>query len=223
MSAIQSISRRDSTYPPTLRDRLGKSAPEKLYVIGDATALQHSFVAFVCSVKCPGSVVIHTFDAIRELRNAGIVVVGGFHSPMEQECLEFLLRGKQPVIMSPAKGLSRTRLSPTQRVAIDEKRLALVSIFPETITRTNKAQSQARNEFIAALATSLFIPHASPGGNAESIAGQTVDRGQSLFTINDPENEALLQFGAQLYRIDSIPLKPLAVYSPRYAMARTNS
>lgn len=202
MSAIQTISRRSSIYPPALRERRGKSAPEKLYIIGDATPFKQSVVAFVCSVKCPGSVVIHTFDAIRELRDAGVVVVGGFHSPMEQECLEFLLRGKQPVIMSPAKGLSRPRLSPTQRVAIDEKRLSLVSIFPETFTRTTKTQSQSRNDFIVALANSVLIPHASPGGNAELIARQAINRGQSLFTIKDPENDALIQLGAHPYNIE---------------------
>ncbi|HQX52209.1 MAG TPA: hypothetical protein PLR25_19980 [Planctomycetaceae bacterium] len=31
-----------------------------------------------------------TFDAIRELRDTGVVVAGGFHSPMERECLDFL-------------------------------------------------------------------------------------------------------------------------------------
>ncbi len=199
MSAIHTISRRASTYPPILRDRLGKSAPEKLYVIGDATVLQQSAVAFVCSVKCPGSVVIHTFDAIRELRDAGVVVVGGFHSPMEQECLEFLLRGKQPVIMSPAKGLSRPRLSTIQRDAIEAGRLTLVSIFPETDTRTNKKQSQSRNEFVAALSPSLLIPHASQGGNAELIARQALERGQPLYTISDPENDVLIKFGATSY------------------------
>lgn len=205
MSAIQTICRAATSYPASLRNRLGKSAPEKLYVIGKASALQQPAVAFVCSVKCPGSVVIHTFDAIRQLRDAGVVVVGGFHSPMEQECLDFLLRGKQPVIMSPAKGLARIRLSLAQRAAIEEGRLVLTSIFPETVTRTDKQQSRARNEFVAALATSVLIPHASPGGNAESIARQAVGRGQLLFTIEDPENENLMQLKAQPYKIESIP------------------
>lgn len=204
MSAIQTISRRSSIYPPALRERLGKSAPEKLYIIGDATPFKQSVVAFVCSVKCPGSVVIHTFDAIRELRDAGVVVVGGFHSPMEQECLKFLLRGKQPVIMSPAKGLSRPRLSPTQRLAINEKRLALVSIFPETVTRTSKVQSQARNEFVAALASSVLIPHASLGGIAETIARQVVARNQPLFTINDEQNRPLVALGARSYSLAEV-------------------
>jgi hypothetical protein len=54
-------------------------------------------------VRCSGSIVNKTFDAIRELRDAGIVVVVGFHSPMKKECLNFLLRGEQPVIVCPPK------------------------------------------------------------------------------------------------------------------------
>lgn len=88
-------------------------------------------MGLICSVQCPGSIVIKTFDAVRELRDSGIVVAGGFHSPMEKECLDFLLRGEQPVIVCPAnsgtrpaavydqqsreRSTDRTRRTPLQR------------------------------------------------------------------------------------------------------------
>ena len=31
----------------------------------------------------------------------GVPMIGGFHTPMEQECLEVLLRGQQPVVICP--------------------------------------------------------------------------------------------------------------------------
>lgn len=80
----------------------------------------------------------------------------------------------------------------------------LAQEFRDQLTRTNKQQSQARNEFITALATSVLIPHASPGGNAESIARQTIERGQPMFTIQAPENEELIQRGAQPYICSAI-------------------
>jgi hypothetical protein len=46
----------------------------------------------------------------QHVRDAGIVMAGGFHSPMEQDCLDFLLRGNQPVVVCPAKGLAHVRL-----------------------------------------------------------------------------------------------------------------
>jgi len=148
--------------------------------------------------------VIKTFDAIRELRDAGIVVAGGFHSPMEKECLDFLLRGEQPVIVCPAKGLSRPRLPSAWRTAIEAERLLLLSPFGDAVTRTTGAQAQTRNEFIAALSHAVLIPHASPGGKAEAVARQILDRSQPLFTFEDDENTELLKLGAQPYRIDRI-------------------
>jgi predicted Rossmann fold nucleotide-binding protein DprA/Smf involved in DNA uptake len=187
-----------------VKERLGSAAPESLYVLGDEGILLQPMIALVCSVKCPGSVVIRTFDAIRELRDAGIVVAGGFHSPMEQECLDFLLRGQQSVLMSPAKGLGRPRLSGAAREAIDEGRLTIATRFAPSISRTNKQQSRARNEFIAALATAILIPHASPGGNAETIAQQAIARKQPVFTINDSENEQLISMGGRPYQVSSV-------------------
>ncbi|MBI2478502.1 MAG: DNA-processing protein DprA [Planctomycetia bacterium] len=201
---IKTVDTRDSEYPTLLRQRLGNAAPKHLHAIGNPDILRRHPTALICSIQCPGSVVIVTFDAIRELRDAGIVVVGGFHSPMEQECLEFLLRGDQPVIVSPAKGLSRPRLSAPQRQAIRDGRLLLLSMFGENVKRTTKVQAQQRNEFIAALAFAILIPHASPGGNAEIIAQQALQRQQPLFTIDDDENADLIQLGAHPYKLDDL-------------------
>ena len=201
---VHQIHNRDDEYPKLLRQRLGKRAPEHLFAIGNTDILRRRPIALICSIQCPGSLIILTFDAIRELRDAGIVVVGGFHSPMEQECLEFLLRGDQPVIVSPAKGLSRPRLPAPQREAIKAGRELLLSMFGENVKRTTKAQAQQRNEFIAALACAILIPHASPGGNAETIAQRAIDRGQPLFTIDDEENKHLIQLGARPYNLDGL-------------------
>lgn len=112
-----------------------------LHGLGDRTILRHRCVGLICSVQCPGSVVIKTFDAIRELRDLGITVVGGFHSPMEKECLEFLLRGEQPVIIVPAIGLTRSRLTEPWRKAIDDGRLLLLSPFTVEVRRTTRVNA----------------------------------------------------------------------------------
>ena len=72
------------------------------------------------------------------------------------------------------------------------------------MTRKLLLRSQSRNDFIVALANSVLIPHASPGGNAELTARQAINRGQSLFTIKDPENDALIQLGAHPYKIETM-------------------
>ncbi|MFN4261778.1 MAG: DNA-processing protein DprA [Gemmataceae bacterium] len=175
-----------------------------MHGIGDQAILRRKCLGLICSVQCPGSVVIKTFDAIRELRDAGVVVAGGFHSPMEKECLEFLLRGEQPVIVVLAKGLGRPLLPELWRTAIDARRLLILSPFDGTVGRTTKATAQKRNEFIAAHAAAVLIPHASLGGKAEATARTILECGKPLFTFDDEENQDLLRLGGRPFDGDAI-------------------
>jgi predicted Rossmann fold nucleotide-binding protein DprA/Smf involved in DNA uptake len=199
---ITEVTSRD--LPPALRASLNRAKVARLWMMGNGELLGRPLLAVICSAKCPGSVVIKTFDAIRELRDAGITVAGGFHSPMEQDCLDFLLRGEQPVIICLAKGLGRTRVPALWRAALDVGRLLVVSPFAENVRRTTKAQAQTRNEFVAALAAVVLVPHASPGGKAEAVARAVLQRGQPLFTFEDDANSGLLERGARRYNIDDI-------------------
>jgi hypothetical protein len=91
---FQRIEQGDSGYPRVLGDRLDDEAPSCVHLMGEAAILRHRLVGLVCSIQCPGSIVIETLDAIRTLRDAGVVVVGGFHSLMED--------GRERPPLSPA-------------------------------------------------------------------------------------------------------------------------
>ena len=94
MSALRTIMRKDKDYPAVLQNRLGVAAPAQLYAMGNVVVLQRNLLGLICSIKCPGSIILKTFDTIRALRDAGVTMVGGFLSPMERDCLDILLRGK---------------------------------------------------------------------------------------------------------------------------------
>jgi predicted Rossmann fold nucleotide-binding protein DprA/Smf involved in DNA uptake len=175
-----------------------------VYGVGNRDILKQNCLGLICSVQCPGSVMIKTFDAIRELRDAGIVIAGGFHSPMEQDCLEFLLRGEQPVVVCPAKNPAYVRPPATWQSALEAGRLVLVSPFGEDVRRMTRARAKSRNEFVSALATAVLIPHASSGGNAAAIARQITRQGRPLFTTDDEVNSGLVGWGAWLYSVDRI-------------------
>lgn len=108
------------------------------------------------------------------------------------------------MIVCPPKGLARPRLPRLWRAAVDAGRLLVLSPFGLAVTRTTGAQAQARNEFVAALSHAVLIPHASPGGKAEAVGRQVLDRSQPLFTFEDDENIELLHRGAQPYHIDRL-------------------
>jgi predicted Rossmann fold nucleotide-binding protein DprA/Smf involved in DNA uptake len=180
-----------------LADRMGAHAPREMYATGDLGILRHRRLGLICSVQCPGSIVIKTYDAVRELRDAGVVVAGGFHSPMEHECLDILLRGSQPVILCPAKGLDGQPVGQECRRAVKEGRLLLLSVFGSEVKRTTAARAVIRNDFVAALSDAVLIPHASPGGKTGSLACKAIGRGRPLFTFADEENDALIGLGAR--------------------------
>lgn len=191
-------------YPAALRARLGQTAFSCFYTIGEISILHQQLLGAICSVRCPGSIVIQVFDAMRELRDAGVVVIGGFHSPMERECLDILLRGSQPVILCAAKRLRGLRLGTPARKALKDGRLLVITPFGDEVKCSTAAQAIQRNELVAALASAVLIPHAAPGGKAEATARNILACGQALFTFADENNAHLIQAGAKCYDLNHI-------------------
>ena len=178
---------------------MGDGAPSCLYAMGEAVILRNPLLGLICSVQCPGSIVIKTLDAIRELRDAGVTVVGGFHSPMENECLDILLRGNQPVVLCPARGVPRLRMGRMARCAVQESRMLVVSRFAETIRRTTAAQAVQRNNLVAALAKAVWVPYAGPGGKTWATVHAALVRRQPVFTFAEEENSELIGAGARSF------------------------
>ena len=195
--ATNRIEQGESNYPTALRDRLGDAAPPCLYAMGEPSILRHRLLGLICSIKCPGSIVIKTLDAARTLRDAGVAVVGGFHSPMEKECLDILLRGNQPVILCPARGLAGLRIGQIPRRAVKEGRLLVVSPFAESIRRTTAAQAVQRNNLVASLADAVWVPHAAPGGKTWGTVRAALERQQPVFAFANEENGGLLEAGVR--------------------------
>jgi len=181
----------------SLKEHLGNAGPATVAALGEVGILLHQTVGLICSIKCPGAIIIKTYDAIREIRDEGLTVVGGFHSPMEKECLAILLRGKQPTIICPARSLDGMRIPKEWQKPIDDGRLLIASPFAASRRRATADLAVVRNNFVAALASFVLIAHASPGGKVMALATRLVNQGKPIFTISDPENASLLELGAK--------------------------
>jgi predicted Rossmann fold nucleotide-binding protein DprA/Smf involved in DNA uptake len=169
--------------------------------LGDTGILSRPMLGLLCSRRCPGDVVLEAYDLSRSLRNNGITVVGGFHSPMEKDCLELLLRGTQPVVICPARSIDNMRIPKTWRQGVQEGRVLLLSPFETTVRRLTKDAARRRNEFVAALADGLMVPHASRGGEVEAVCRDVLARGKKVFTLASGANQHLLDLGAQPFDI----------------------
>ncbi len=103
------------------------------------------------------------YDWAKEVRTAGQCVISGFHSSLERDVLDILLKGKQPVILAAARGLPK-RYSSEVKQAIDNGRLLVVSPFPDSVRRITADTSRTRNECMLALADRIVVGSMSEGG-----------------------------------------------------------
>jgi len=168
MNIIQ-INRDERVYPESLVGFLGSDAPRTIWALGNREILNNKKVGFFCSSKCPGDLIIKTYDLAKKWRDDGVTVIGGFHSPMEQECLTILLRGRQPVIICPARGIENMRLKAEDKTSLAEGRLLFLSPFPRKEKRMTADLALARNRFVSALADEIFVAHAAEDGKIEAF------------------------------------------------------
>src|SRR3990172_6162894 len=107
-------------FPSSLKKYFHYGDPLSITAIGNTAILQNKTLALFCSTKCPGNIILKTYDLMKRLRESGITVISGFHSPMERECLNILLKGKQPVIVCPARSIEGMRIKEDFRKPLDE-------------------------------------------------------------------------------------------------------
>lgn len=182
-AAMTYIEKADTGYPAGLIKYLGDDVPDRIAAFGDTGILQKEMVAVFCSVKCPGDFILQTYDAVGRLREAGVAVIGGFHSPMEQECLTMLLRGRHPVVVCPARSIENMRVRKEFKKPLEEGRLLFLSPFDEKEKRMTEETALFRNRFVAALADKVFVAYAEPGGKTERFCGELAAWGKTLYNL----------------------------------------
>jgi predicted Rossmann fold nucleotide-binding protein DprA/Smf involved in DNA uptake len=178
-----------------LREHFGRL--DTVWGLGNLQILRSRKLALFCSVRCPGKVILETYDLAHKLREEGVTVIGGFHSPMERECLEVLLRGTAPVVLCPARGMAKMRLRPEFRGPLENGRLLLLSPFNDNQRRATRETAMARNRFVAALADVVFVAYAAPNSQTETFCRQILAWGKPLLTFESSEDSALAALGAK--------------------------
>ena len=202
--SIQRITEKDTNYPAGLEHYLKTETPETIWARGNIdllpgknATLNGDLWALFCSSKCPGEIILKAHDLAQEFRKAGIPTIGGYHSPVEQECLRVLLRGSQPILLCPARSIENMRLKPAWKDALTENRLLILSIFGGHHRRSTAVLANQRNAFVAALADKICIAHAAEDSKILEFAQMVLAWGKPVFTFETSANEALFQLGAR--------------------------
>jgi predicted Rossmann fold nucleotide-binding protein DprA/Smf involved in DNA uptake len=177
-----SLAPADARYPARLRERLGEAAPAQLTALGNFDLLALPKTGLFCSTRCPGSVILSTYDQAAKWRDAGRCLISGFHSPVEQECLRILLRGTSPIIVCPARNLP-TRIPADWQKPLAEGRLLILSGFTAAEKRVTTELATRRNALVAALADEVCFAHITPGGQSERLTYRLAVWGVPFFTL----------------------------------------
>jgi predicted Rossmann fold nucleotide-binding protein DprA/Smf involved in DNA uptake len=185
----------DSAYPAAIAEASG--VPPPIAAHGNLDLLHSRPLALFCSIKCPGDIILGTYDLIRALRDAGVPMIGGFHSPMEKECLRLLLRGTQPVVICPARSLDSMRVPTAWKGPLAAGRLLILSPFKKNQRHMTAEMARTRNAFVAALADQILVAHAEPGGKLEAFFLQLLSCNKHLWTLASNENKHLVGSGAR--------------------------
>jgi len=188
-------------FPAALQSgKLLASCPQ-IWALGNLDILIKPLLGFFCATRCPGNVILRTYDLALALREADVPVIGGFHTPMEKECLEVLLRGQQPVVICPARNIKNLRLPMYWRKPCAEGRLLILSPFAAHQQRPTTVLAEDRNYFVATLATHIFVAYAGPGSRTAQFCTELVAQHRRLYTLDLPDNAYLMQRGVMSHAL----------------------
>lgn len=185
-------------YPAFLKKYLSENIPETIAAIGNPHILQNKTLAIFSSIKCPGKIILKTYEYVRQLRGSNVTAIGGFHSPMEQECLNILLKGTASIILCPARSIEGMRIKKEYKKPIEDGRFLILSHFSKNNNRISSGRAEKRNNFVATLADEMFIPYATNGSKTEMLCKEWLEKGKTVFTFNSDYNENLLDLGVEV-------------------------
>ena len=152
--------------------------------LGNKEILKNYKVGFLCSRKVLADIILKTYDWAIEQRDNGICVVSGFHSKIERDVFDILLKGTQSIIIVLARSMKR-RWEEKILKALKDNRLLIVSPFNSNNKRITKESSLIRNKYILESSNKVFIPYASHTGMLSQITKPFQDKIISLNSLHN--------------------------------------
>ncbi|AYA37674.1 DNA-binding protein [Hymenobacter oligotrophus] len=175
-------------------------APDDLLTLGNKALLRLHKTAFLCSRDYPSAIEKPVYLWALEQRYEGTCVLSGFHSRLEQAVLRYLLQGQwHPVVYALGRGIQpSTRFE--YEVPVAAGHLLFVTPFADDVHSITPDTAAIRNQLVAELADSFFIPYLTPGGNLNELLQHPAFGAKPIVTLDLPENYPLKALGAKIFR-----------------------
>lgn len=141
-----------------------------MQTLGNTELTNRHKVGYFASSKIATLSVLPTLDWAAEIaRREDVAVVSGFHSKMEREVLDFLLRGRCGIICVLARSIYR-QIPAKYREAYDQNRVLFITeVENPNIVMVSKNQAAKRNQLVASLADELVVSSLTPDSSLFSI------------------------------------------------------
>ena len=134
--------------------------------LGNIDLLKQPLMAFFCSRRYAPKAVLASYDWATAQRDK--VVISTFHSPLEKDVLEFLLKNKQPVIyVLPARIYKRVPVR--FKEALDEGRILFVSLQSENVRMYSQPNADKAICYIIDHAEEIVFGCVAPNSNNERL------------------------------------------------------
>ena len=123
--------------------------------LGNKGLLKVRKLGFLASRKISSLSILPTLDWATEVsKREDNAIVSGFHSKMERNVLEILLKGQCGIIIVLARGMYR-KLPIQYKEAMSQNRLLIISYEKESVTRISETTAHRRNEFVKRLSDEM--------------------------------------------------------------------
>lgn len=130
--------------------------------LGNISLLDLHKVGYFASGTIATMSVMPTLDWASEVaKRDDVAIVSGFHSKLEREVLDFLLRGKCGIVCVLARSIYRN-IPDKFQAAYDAGRVLFVSNNKSISTMTSRRLCQARNEYVAEISDELVFSSLTP-------------------------------------------------------------
>lgn len=138
--------------------------------LGNTSLLDLRKIGYFASGTIASLSVLPTLDWAAEVaRRDDVAIVSGFHSKMEREVLDFLLRGKCGIICVLARSIYK-KIPDKYREAYDEGRVLFIAPVKTSATMTSRHLCQQRNEYAASISDELVFSSLRPDSSLFSLS-----------------------------------------------------
>lgn len=137
--------------------------------LGNISLLDRKKIGYFASSKIATLSVLPTLDwAVEVAQREDVAIVSGFHSKMEREVLDFLLRGKCGIVCVLARSIYK-KIPDKFREAYNTGRVLFIVPFKTSATMASRHLCGKRNEYVSSISDELVFSSLTPRSSLFSL------------------------------------------------------